>query len=145
MEILEKAAYLKGLAEGLGVDDSTKEGKLLLAVLDLLGDIAENVDALETDLDLMVDQLESIDEDLDVLAEDCGCDCGHDHGHHHGHHHPEGFEDYEGDIYQVTCPSCGEDIYLDEEMLDDGELPCPKCGEKLELDFEGSIEDGETE
>lgn len=145
MEILEKAAYLKGLAEGLGVDDSTKEGKLLLAVLDLLGDVAENVDSLETDLDLMIDQLESIDEDLDVLAEDCGCDCGHDHGHDHSHHHPEGFEDYDGDIYQVTCPSCGEDIYLDEEMLDDGELPCPKCGEKLELDFEGSIEDEETE
>ena len=36
MEISEKVAYLKGLAEGLALDTDTKEGKLLTAIIDVL-------------------------------------------------------------------------------------------------------------
>ena len=39
MDICEKVAYIKGLAEGLALDDSTKEGKVLAAIIDVLGDI----------------------------------------------------------------------------------------------------------
>ena len=39
MELLEKVAYLKGLAEGLGIDDSTKEGKVLKLIIDILDDV----------------------------------------------------------------------------------------------------------
>lgn len=131
MDILEKAAYLKGLADGLGIAEDSKEGKLLLAVLDMLGDIADNLDGLETGLDIIADQVECIDEELDCLFGDCDCD--HDDFPYD--------EDFEGDIYQVTCPKCLEEIYLDEEMLDEGELICPACGENLELDFDGALED----
>ncbi len=40
MEITEKVAYLKGLAEGLGLDAQTKEGKILQTVIDVLDDMA---------------------------------------------------------------------------------------------------------
>ncbi len=40
MEILEKVAYMKGLAEGLGLDTKSKEGKLLTVMMDILDDIA---------------------------------------------------------------------------------------------------------
>ena len=40
MEITEKVAYLKGLADGLGLDAESKEGKVLLAMIDVLDDIA---------------------------------------------------------------------------------------------------------
>ena len=40
MEILEKVAYMKGLAEGLGLDGQTKEGKLLTVMMDILDDMA---------------------------------------------------------------------------------------------------------
>ena len=40
MTVAEKVSYIKGLAEGLGVDDSTKEGKVLAAIVDVLDDIA---------------------------------------------------------------------------------------------------------
>ena len=43
MDICEKIAYIKGLAEGLSLDETTKEGKILSAVIDLLGDITFNV------------------------------------------------------------------------------------------------------
>ena len=36
MEISQKVAYLKGLAEGLALDTETKEGKLIAAIIDVL-------------------------------------------------------------------------------------------------------------
>ena len=36
MSLKEKVAYLKGLAEGLGLESESKEGKLLLCVIDTL-------------------------------------------------------------------------------------------------------------
>ena len=36
MEISEKVAYLKGLAEGLNLDTDSKEGKLIAAIIDVL-------------------------------------------------------------------------------------------------------------
>ena len=47
MNITEKVSYIKGLAEGLSLDETTKEGKLLAAVIDVLDDIAHQVDEME--------------------------------------------------------------------------------------------------
>ena len=37
----EKAAYLKGLIDGLGIDENTKEGKVIKAMSELLSEMAE--------------------------------------------------------------------------------------------------------
>ena len=47
MTTSEKVAYLKGLAEGLGVDKETKEGRILDAILDILEDVAHDIEDLE--------------------------------------------------------------------------------------------------
>mgnify|MGYP000467708958 CR=1 FL=1 len=44
-------------------------------------------------------------------------------------------EEDDDDIYSVVCPTCGEEIYLDESLLDQGGIKCPACGEELEFDF----------
>ncbi|MEI3061783.1 MAG: CD1247 N-terminal domain-containing protein [Oscillospiraceae bacterium] len=44
MTVVEKAAYLKGLAEGLGVTPDSKEGKLWAALNDLLSDMAHEIE-----------------------------------------------------------------------------------------------------
>ena len=41
MELNKKAAYLQGLVDGLGVDESTKEGKIIKAMAALLGEMAD--------------------------------------------------------------------------------------------------------
>ena len=46
MNITEKVSYIKGLAEGLNLDESSKEGKVLLAIIDALDDIAHQVTRL---------------------------------------------------------------------------------------------------
>ena len=47
----EKAAYLRGLIEGLGIDETTKEGKVIKALIDAFDDMALTVSDLEAELD----------------------------------------------------------------------------------------------
>ena len=43
MKLTEKAAYLKGLADGLEYDKTTKEGKLIAALIDLTEALADSI------------------------------------------------------------------------------------------------------
>ena len=70
MTVTEKVSYLKGLAEGLGIDETQKEGKIIKAIIDVLDDVAFTVADLEDGFDELVDQVDMIDEDLDSLVED---------------------------------------------------------------------------
>lgn len=138
MEFLgEKVAYLKGLAEGLKIDETTGEGKLLLAIIDTLDVITDSISDLECDIDEVAEQVDEIDADLAEVEEliydedECGCCC-------------DDCCDDDMDFYEVTCDECGEKIYLDEEMLDsDDDFLCPNCGKTLELEI--SAEDFDEE
>ena len=137
MTVTERVAYLKGLTEGLDLDTSSKEGKLLSAIIDVLDDIAFEVSDLQEVVGELGEQIDMIDEDLDGLEEivydddecdDDDCDCCED-----------------GDLYEIVCPSCGDSIYLDEDMVEEGEMECPNCGEHLEFDFDEEDEEDVTE
>ena len=126
MTVTEKVAYLKGLAEGLGIQEDSKEGKLLKAVMDVLADLAVSVEDLEDYTAELTEQVDAIDEDLDALEtdfydEDCDCCC----------------DDDEEAYYDVCCPNCNEEFCVDEETLLEGGIECPGCGEHLEF---GDIE-----
>ena len=139
MEITEKVAYLKGLADGLGLDAESKEGKVLLAMIDVLDDIALEIEDLKDAQDELADGLDAVSDDLEdvedvVFGED---DYDYDED-------EEEDEDEESeDCYATTCPNCEEVIYFDESILEDGEVICPNCGEKLEFELEEEPEDGE--
>ena len=47
MTISEKSAYLKGLMDGLSLNTETDEGKMIAAIVDLLGDMAKRVTDIE--------------------------------------------------------------------------------------------------
>ena len=130
MTVTEKAAYLKGLAEGLDMDESTPEAKIIKAMLDVIDDLALSVADLEDELALTTEQLDAVDEDLDALEEfvyegEC-CECC-DYG---------DYGDYGEEMYEIDCPVCGETVAFDEESLLEGYADCPNCGEKLEFDFD---------
>ncbi|MBC8545513.1 hypothetical protein H8711_00995 [Clostridiaceae bacterium NSJ-31] len=136
MTVTERVAYLRGLTEGLGIDDSSKEGRVIKEMLEVLDDIALTVTDLEDNMAELSEQVDAIDEDLEGLEEivydeddddECDCCCDDDE-----------FDD--GDLYEVTCPKCGDEVYVTEDILDDGSIECPNCGELLEFDFE--TEDG---
>lgn len=147
MTVAEKVAYLKGLAEGFKLDTETKEGKLISVIIETLEDIAfeledlnENALDIGDELDAISDDLADVEEILfggdedddeyenddddhvcDCCSDDCCCD--------------------DEVAYEVTCPSCGEEIVLEEADLESGSITCPKCAEKLEFEFDEGDEE----
>ena len=129
MGVSEKVAYLKGLAEGLGLDAESKEGKLFAAIIDGLDEMAEEILDLEEEmadieegLDAVSDDLSEVEETLYELEDEFDDDDDED-------------EEDEEDCFMTTCPACEEEIFFDETVLEDGEVVCPNCGEKLEFDL----------
>ena len=140
MEITEKVAYLKGLAEGMELDTEKKEGKLLAAIIDVLDDIALEIADMKADQAELYDGLDAVSDDLeDVEDAVFGEDEEDDEDDEYEFEEPEEDED----CYATTCPTCEETIYFDESVLEDGEVICPNCGEKLEFDLNG-LEDEEA-
>lgn len=125
MTICGKVAYLKGLVDGLGVDENTKEGKIFKAMIDILDELALSVDELEDAFIEIGEQVDALDEDVNNIIDDCydlsDDDC----------------EDCDNDeLYDVVCPSCKEVVCIDEDILNKGEISCPSCGELLEFDLD---------
>ena len=70
MTIAEKVSYIKGLAEGLKVDESTNEGKVITAILDVLGEMAENLAEVDEELDDVADVMTDLEESVSDLEDD---------------------------------------------------------------------------
>ena len=144
MTIVEKAAYLKGLTEGLGITPETKDGKLWPARQDLLSDIAHEVEDLQSAQLDMADALDELTDEVTLLQDCCGDPdlLSTDDDDDEDEDEDEDDEDSSFDevLYDVTCPVCGEEITLDEDMLAQGSIDCPHCGEALEFEM-GEDED----
>lgn len=123
MTVTEKAAYLRGLAEGLNMDADKPETKLFNAVMDLLDDLALTVSDLEDGLEILSEQVDAVDEDLDELESIV-------------YEEFDDYDDEDDDFFEVECPNCGEIICLDEGVLEDGSINCPNCEELLEFDID---------
>ena len=150
MTISEKSAYLKGLMDGLSLSQETNEGKMIAAIVDLLGDMAKRITDIEETTIAISDELDEIEEDLDAI-EDYILDEEEDEDYEEeededwdgwNEDDEEGFDfgDEDSIIYEVEC-ACGERIAFDEETLEEGSMNCPNCGELLEF----SLEDDEDE
>ena len=69
MTIVEKAAYLKGLTEGLGVEPDSRDGKLWGALTDLLSDMAHEIEDLQSASLDFADTVDEMCDDLTMLEE----------------------------------------------------------------------------
>ncbi len=135
--ITQKAAYLKGLFDGLEIDQSTKEGKLMSAMVAIVEEMAETIAELEDVFDELDEAVDEIDEDLSDLEEDYyGADDYDDDDDYFDDDDDENFLDEDTELFDVTCPSCKDTIYLDSSMLSEGSMDCPNCSELLEFDLQ---------
>lgn len=150
MSATERVSYLKGLFDGLDIDTTKKEGKLLAGMLDVLSDFATTITDLEAQNIELAEQVDDLymaliegnetyediydftpaeDEEFSMLEQ------------------AEDYEELPDDaIYQIICPTCDEVIYLDDVMLAEGSMVCPECGEDLEFDYselEDELAEGE--
>lgn len=150
MTLSEKTAYLKGLMDGLKLDHSTSEGQMIAGIVDLLQEMAAKVAGLEENAIAVSDELDEIEDDLDAIEEFLMDELDEDDDEDEDDDFAYDFADDDGDdfdydeevIYDVTCPSCGAELHLDEETILKESIHCPKCNELLEFDFD---EDEEVE
>ena len=123
MTISEKVAYIMGLAEGMKIDGESNEGKLTLAMLDVLKDIAEELEIVDETLDDMAEIVADIEDAVEELEEDV-------YGEYDDY-------DFDGDdLYEITCRNCENAVAVDMSMLENGRVNCPNCGEKIEFDID---------
>ena len=149
MTISEKSAYLKGLMDGMSLNTESDEGKMISAIVDLLGDMAKRITDIEETTIAISDELDEIEEDLDaiedfIMDEDDDLEDWEDYEDEwdEDEDYEEGFEfgDEDSTIYEVVC-ACGEVINFDEEVLEKGSMICPNCGETLEFSLEDDDEE----
>ena len=145
MTISEKSAYLKGLMDGLKLSAETDEGKMIAAIVDLLGDVCKKVTDIEDTTIASSDELDEIEEDLDAIEdyimeveEDYDDEDDFEDEWDEDEDYEEGFDfgDDESTIYEVVCPVCDEIINFDEETLEKGSIECPDCGDLLEFSLD---------
>ena len=155
MTISEKSAYLKGLMDGLNLNTETNEGKMIAAIVDLLGDVTRRLTDVEETTIAISDELDEIEEDLDAIEDfildededdyddDEDWDDEWDEDDFEDEDEPdEGFDfgDEDTTIYEVEC-ACGEIINFGEDVLEAGSMICPNCGETLEFSLEDEDEE----
>lgn len=147
MKLTEKMSYLQGLIDGLDIDDSTKEGKALLQMADVMQELVMYVEDLQSQVDELTELCDILDEDLGKMEEDYyegGCFCDECSDDCDCCDEEDDFDFDEDELYEVTCPTCGDTILLDEGMIEEGSINCPNCDELLEFDYDNlMIEDFE--
>ena len=144
MEITEKVAYLKGLAEGMELDTEKKEGKLLSAIIDVLEDIALELEDIHDETSELADGLDAVSDDLEDVEDVVFGEEDEDEDDEDSEYYEDDLDEDE-DCYATTCHTCEETIYFDESVLEDGQVICPNCGEKLEFDTSSLDESEEDE
>ena len=140
MTISEKVAYIQGLFDGLKLDTAASgEARILSEVLDVLREAGQQLDGMETAMDQFDEELDALGDavaDLEEAVfdeEDGGFDALED-----------GDDEEDEDFFEIPCPTCGEDLLVDDEALAAGVVDCPVCGGKFALSFEEG-EDGPGE
>ena len=125
MTISEKVAYIQGLFDGMGLDKSQSgEAKILAEMLDVLKEIGDQLDNVDATLDEFGEEIDAISDDLSDVEEEVFGDDEDD------------TELEDEDFFEIACPNCGEDLVIDDAVLEAGVVDCPACGQKFALSFE---------
>jgi len=124
MSYSDKVAYLKGLIDGMDLDQNSKEFKLFGAVFGALEEMALALGRLEDVSDALESELEDLSEGLADVEDAVYGDEDADE---------EDEDDEDDETYMLRCTACGEDIVLDPEALGEGKIKCPACGQEIEL------------
>ena len=146
----KKVGYLKGLMEGAAFDADSANGKLMAAIVELLGDLSDRVEAIDESLEDLNDYVESIDEDLTELEgareddmdglfegdddddddfDDMLFDDGEDKLHLLRPAQSDAPE--EESLAGNLCPKCSRMFFTSLKDEEGAEYLCPHCGERI--------------
>ena len=141
MTISEKVAYIQGLYDGLELDGKkSAEARILSEMLDVLREVGQQLDGMDAAMDQFDEELDALGDSVADL-EDAVFDDEDEQD--------EALDDLDGDLdedfFEIPCPTCGEDLVVDDEALAAGVVDCPVCGGKFALSFEDEADGSEEE
>ena len=140
MTITEKVAYIQGLYDGLGLDgEKSGEARILSELLDVMKEVGQQLEGMDTAMDQFDEELDALGDSVADL-EDAVFDDEDEQD--------EFLEDLDGmdeDFFEIPCPTCGEDLVVDDEVLAAGVVDCPACGGKFALSFDDDKDGPEDE
>ena len=131
-KLTDRISYLQGLAEGMKLNPEKDSHRLILGILDVLGEVGVSFEALAESHGELSEYVEAIDEDLADLEADLYDDEDEDAA-------EDDVEEFESTI-EYECPHCGATVEIDPDEVDfDEDAICPQCGKELfpELPEEG--------
>ena len=139
-DLTKKVSYIKGYADGLDISPKSDEGKLIIKLIDLLGEAAQRVEELDARVEELEDAFDELDESVFAIADDFygdelddeDGDCDEDDA-IDGDYDDDLYEDG-SDYFEIECPNCGEDVMIDFDMIDDENSIV--CHEEIELEFD---------
>jgi len=109
--LYQKVAYLKGLAEGMEIEEESKEGKLLIHIIDALEEFAHVITDMIENYEDLEEYVEYIDEDLSDVEDEI---YGYDEFDDEYDYYPfDNFDEEDLESVEFDCDCC-EDEILDE-------------------------------
>ena len=140
MTITEKVAYIQGLYDGLGLDgEKSGEARILSVLLDVMKEVGQQLEGMDTAMDQFDEELDALGDSVADL-EDAVFDDEDEQDEFLGD-----LDGMDEDFFEIPCPTCGEDLVVDDEVLSAGVVDCPACGGKFALSFEDDKDGPEDE
>ncbi len=140
-KLTDRISYLQGLAEGMKLNPDKDSHRLIMEILDVLGEVGDSFEALAEAHKELSDYVEAIDEDLaDLEAETYDDD---------NETLAPGYEAPDDDIpsyIEYECPHCGNVCKLDPDKVDfNGPTLCPTCKQDLFPEMPDDEDEGNDE
>ncbi|MBO4299148.1 MAG: hypothetical protein J5998_10135 [Clostridia bacterium] len=146
-QLADKVSYIRGLMEGMQFDTDSNEGRLLGKIVEVLGEMAEEIEAVSDAQDELSEYVDSIDEDLADLEDALLGDEEDDEDYDEDDYDDDDEdidddevddddiddEDIDSDVYvECVCPECKGSFYVKENELSEEALHvCPRCGARI--------------
>ena len=121
------------------ITEKSGEARILSELLDVMKEVGQQLEGMDTAMDQFDEELDALGDSVADL-EDAVFDDEDEQD--------EFLEDLDGmdeDFFEIPCPTCGEDLVVDDEVLAAGVVDCPACGGKFALSFEDDKDGPEDE
>lgn len=117
----ERVAYLRGLVEGLKSRQDSREGKIMLGIIEVMDDITRAIEQMQSTQNEMDKYVECIDQDLADL------EC-------------EFFGETPDDMLQIECPNCHDIISIETvDSIENSDIICPNCNGLINKQIDSAV------
>lgn len=125
-DIREKAAYMRGVFEGVNFNGDDQQKRLWDSLIDFCDGVADDLGELKDSQDEFTDYIEAIDEDLSTLEK---------YFYNNSEEADENEEvvftsDQDHGVLEMNCPFCNQGVYFENEA-GEYEVVCPECGKVI--------------